>query len=144
MHPGTQLGHYTVLSAIGRGGMGEVWKAKDAKLGRDVAIKTLPAEFARDPDRLTRFEREARLLASINHPNIAGIYGVEDYQGSRFLVLELVEGETLADQIRRGPIPVEKSLKLALQIAEALETAHEKGVVHRDLKPANIKVTPEG
>src|SRR5262245_17035351 len=128
MQPGNQLGHYTVLSAIGRGGMGEVWRAKDAKLGRDVAIKTLPPEFARDPDRLARFEREARLLASVNHPNIAGIYVIEDHQGSRFLVLELVEGETLADQIRRGPISIEKSLKFALQIAEALEVAHDKGV----------------
>ncbi len=143
MQTGTPLGHYTILSAIGKGGMGEVWKAKDTKLGRDVAIKTLPEEFAKDAERLARFEREAKLLASLNHPNIAAIYGFEEDNGQHFLVLELVEGDTLADQIKRGAIPVEASLKLALQIAEALEAAHEKGVIHRDLKPANIKVTPE-
>jgi serine/threonine-protein kinase len=124
--------------------MGEVYQAKDLKLGRDVAIKVLPDEFAKDADRVARFQREAKLLASLNHPNIAAIYGLEESGGTNFLVLELVEGETLADQIKRGPIPVEESLKLALQIAEALEAAHEKGVIHRDLKPANIKVTPEG
>ena len=124
--------------------MGEVYQAKDRKLGRDVAIKVLPEEFARDADRVARFQREAKLLASLNHPNIAAIYGLEESGGTNFLVLELVEGETLADRIKRGPIPVEESLKLALQIAEALEAAHEKGVIHRDLKPANIKVTPEG
>ena len=124
--------------------MGEVYQAKDQKLGRDVAIKVLPEEFAKDADRVARFQREAKLLASLNHPNIAAIYGLEESGGTNFLVLELVEGETLADQIKRGPIPVEESLKLALQIAEALEAAHEKGVIHRDLKPANIKVTPEG
>ena len=124
--------------------MGEVWRARDTKLGREVAIKTLPEEFAKDADRLARFEREAKLLASLNHPNIAAIYGLEEHDGSRFLVLELVEGNTLADRLKRGAIPVEESLKLALQIAEALEAAHEKGVIHRDLKPANIKVTPEG
>ena len=144
MQSGTQLGHYTILSALGKGGMGEVWRARDTKLGREVAIKTLPEAFARDLDRLARFEREARLLASLNHPNIAAIYGLEESNGTRFLVLELVEGDTLADQLKRGPIPVEESLKLALQIAEALEAAHEKGVIHRDLKPANIKVTPDG
>ena len=124
--------------------MGEVWRARDTKLGREVAIKTLPEEFARDLDRLARFEREARLLASLNHPNIAAIYGLEESNGTRFLVLELVEGDTLADRLRHGAIPVEESLKLALQIAEALDAAHEKGVIHRDLKPANIKVTPDG
>ena len=124
--------------------MGEVWRARDTKLGREVAIKTLPAEFAQDSDRLARFEREAKLLASLNHPNIAGIYGFEHDAGTHFLVLELVEGDTLADRLQRGAIPVEESLKLALQIAEALEAAHEKGVIHRDLKPANIKVTPDG
>ncbi len=123
--------------------MGEVWRAKDTKLGREVAIKTLPEEFARDSDRLARFEREAKLLASLNHPNIAAIYGVDEHDGSRFLVLELVEGETVADRLQRGAIPAEESLKLALQIAEALEAAHEKGVIHRDLKPANIKVTDD-
>ena len=124
--------------------MGEVYQAKDRKLGRDVAIKVLPEEFAKDADRVARFQREAKLLASLNHPNIAAIHGLEESGGTNFLVLELVEGETLADQIKRGPIPVEESLKLALQIAEALEAAHEKGVIHRDLKPANIKVTPDG
>ena len=121
-----------------------MYQAKDRKLGRDVAIKVLPEEFARDADRVARFQREAKLLASLNHPNIAAIYGLEESGGTNFLVLELVEGETLADRIKRGPIPVEESLKLALQIAEALEAAHEKGVIHRDLKPANIKVTPDG
>ncbi len=144
MESGTQLGHYEILSAIGKGGMGEVWRARDTKLGREVAIKTLPEEFAKDADRLARFEREAKLLASLNHPNIAAIHGFEEDNGTHFLVLELVEGDTLADQIKRGPIVVEESLKLALQIAEALEAAHEKGVIHRDLKPANIKVTPDG
>jgi serine/threonine protein kinase/Tol biopolymer transport system component len=140
---GKTLAHYEINSQLGKGGMGEVYQAKDRKLGRDVAIKILPGEFARDTDRIARFQREAKLLASLNHPNIAAIYGLEEYSGTNFLVLELVEGQTLADQIKRGPIPVEESLKLALQIAEALEAAHEKGVIHRDLKPGNIKVTPE-
>ena len=144
MTPGTQLGSYEILSPLGKGGMGEVWRARDSKLGREVAIKTLPEEFAKDEERLARFEREAKLLASLNHPNIAAIYGLEEHNGTRFLVLELVEGDTLADRLKRGAIPVEESLKLALQIAEALEAAHEKGVIHRDLKPLNIKVTPEG
>ena len=144
MESGTRLGHYEILSAIGKGGMGEVWRARDTKLGREVAIKTLPEEFAKDADRLARFEREAKLLASLNHPNIAAIYGLEEYEGTRFLVLELVEGPTLGDQIKQSSIPVEESLKLALQIAEALEAAHEKGVIYRDLKPGNIKVTSEG
>ena len=124
--------------------MGEVYQAKDKKLGRDLAIKVLPEEFARDADRISRFQREAKLLASLNHPNIAAIYGLEESGGTQFLVLELVEGETLVDRIKTGPLPVEKSLKLALKIAEALEAAHEKGVIHRDLKPADIKVTPDG
>ena len=124
--------------------MGEVWRARDSKLGREVAIKTLPEEFAKDEERLARFEREAKLLASLNHPNIAAIYGLEEDNDTRFLVLELVEGDTLADRLTRGAIPVEGSLKLGLQIAEALEAAHEKGVIHRDLKPANIKITPDG
>ena len=143
MESGTKLGHYEISTLLGKGGMGEVWRARDTKLGRDVAIKTLPEEFAKDADRLARFEREARLLASLNHPNIAAIHGFEEDNGTHFLVLELVEGDTLADQIKRGAIPVEESLKLALQIAEALEAAHGKGVIHRDLKPANIKVTPD-
>ena len=143
MESGTKLGHYEILSPLGKGGMGEVWRARDTKLGREVAIKTLPEEFAKDADRLARFEREARLLASLNHPNIAAIHGFEEDNGTHFLVLELVEGDTLGDRLKRGAIPVEESLKLALQIAEALEAAHEKGVIHRDLKPANVKVTPE-
>ena len=141
---GKTLGNFQITSQIGKGGMGEVYQAKDQKLGRDVAIKVLPEEFAKDADRVARFQREAKLLASLNHRNIAAIYGLEESTGTHFLVMELIEGDTLADQIKRGPIPVEESLKLALQIAEALEAAHEKGVIHRDLKPANIKVTPDG
>ena len=141
---GTKLAHYEISSQLGKGGMGEVYKAKDQKLGRDVAIKVLPEEFAKDADRVARFQREAKLLASLNHPNIAAIHGLEESDGTHFLVLELIEGDTLADRLKRGAIPVEESLKLALQIAEALEAAHENGVIHRDLKPANIKVTPDG
>ena len=144
MESGTKLGHYEILSLLGKGGMGEVWRARDTKLGREVAIKTLPEEFSKNADRLARFEREARLLASLNHPNIAAIHGFEEDNGTHFLVLELVEGDTLADRLKRGAIPVEESLKLALQIAEAVEAAHDKGVIHRDLKPANVKVTPDG
>ncbi len=144
MQSGTQLGSYEILSPLGKGGMGEVWRARDQKLGREVAIKTLPEEFAQDVERLARFEREAKLLASLNHPNIATIHGLEEDNGTRFLVLELVEGDTLADRLKRGAVAVEESLTLVLQIAEALEAAHEKGAIHRDLKPANIKVTPEG
>jgi serine/threonine protein kinase/Tol biopolymer transport system component len=141
---GRKLGSYRITSEIGRGGMGEVYQAKDQKLGRDVAIKVLPEEFSKDAERIARFKREAKLLASLNHPNIAIIYGFEESKDIHFLVLELVGGKTLADRLKHGPIPVEESLKLALQISEALEAAHEKGVIHRDLKPANIKVTPEG
>jgi len=141
---GKTLGHFDLLASIGRGGMGEVYRARDRKLDREVAIKVLPEEFTRDGNRVARFQREAKLLASLNHPNIAAIHGLEESGGIQFLVLELVEGETLADRLKRGPIPADDSLKLALQIADALEAAHEKGVIHRDLKPANIKVTPEG
>jgi serine/threonine-protein kinase len=141
---GTTLAHYEILASIGRGGMGEVWKARDTKLGREVAIKALPQEFATDTERVARLEREAKLLATLNHPNIGGIYGLEHVDGTRFLVLELIEGETLADLASRGPLPVDDALKVSRQIAEALEAAHEKGVIHRDLKPANIKVTPDG
>jgi serine/threonine-protein kinase len=144
IQPGSKLAHYEVVSALGKGGMGEVWRARDTKLGREVAIKTLPDEFAQEADRLARFEREAKLLASLNHPNIASIHGFDEDNCTYFLVMELVEGDTLADRVGRGAIPVEESLKLALQISEALEAAHEKGVIHRDLKPANIKVTPDG
>jgi serine/threonine protein kinase len=138
------LGNFECSALIGRGGMGEVYRAKDQKLGRDVAIKVLPEEFAKDADRVARFQREAKLLASLNHPNIAAIHGLEESEGTHFLVLELIEGDTLADRLKHGAIAVEESLKLALQIAEALEAAHEKNVIHRDLKPANIKVTPDG
>jgi eukaryotic-like serine/threonine-protein kinase len=141
---GKTLGHYQVTSRIGKGGMGEVFQAKDQKLARNVAIKVLPEEFARDADRVARFQREAKLLASLNHANIAAIYGLEESGGTNFLVLELIEGETLAERLKRGLIPVDESLKLALQIADALEAAHEKGIIHRDLKPSNIKVTPDG
>jgi eukaryotic-like serine/threonine-protein kinase len=144
VQPGSSLGNYDVLSAIGRGGMGEVWRARDKKLGREIAIKTLPEQFARDTERLARFEREARLLASLNHPNIASVYGLEEFSDTRFIVLELVEGETLAEILHRGPMATEDALKFALQIAMAIEAAHEKGVIHRDLKPANIKITPDG
>jgi len=141
---GKTLAHYEINSQLGKGGMGEVYQAKDTKLGRDVAIKVLPEEFAKDADRVARFQREAKLLASLNHPNIAAIHGLEESDGTHFLVMELIEGDTLADRIKTSVIPVEESLKLALQITEALEAAHEKGVIHRDLKPANIKVTPDG
>ena len=141
---GRQVGNYQFLSLAGVGGMGEVYRARDTKLKREVAIKVIPDEFSRDPERISRFQREAQVLASLNHPNIAAIYDLEELNGSRFLILEMVEGETLADRIQRGPIPVEEALKIALQIAEALEAAHEKSVIHRDLKPANIKVTTEG
>src|SRR5262249_34064234 len=134
-----QLGSYRMVSFIGAGGMGEVYRAHDDKLGRDVAIKTLPYEFAREPARLARFRHEARILASLNHPNIAAIYGLEESGDLIFLVLELVDGEML-----RGPLPVPEALDLAVQVAEALAAAHEKGIVHRDLKPSNIKVTPQG
>jgi serine/threonine-protein kinase len=142
---GTRLGRYEILSTLGRGGMGEVWRARDTKLERDIAIKMLPEPFARDAQRLARLQREARLLASVSHPNIAVLYDLEQADDATFLALELVEGETLAERlIRSGPIPATEALTLALQIAEALEAAHERGVIHRDLKPANIKITPDG
>ena len=141
---GTRLGPYEVLAPIGQGGMGEVYRARDTKLGREVALKILPEAFAHDPDRLTRFGREAQVLASLNHPNIGGIYGLEDSGDTKALVLELVEGPTLADRIAQGPLPVEDALQIAQQIGEALEAAHNAGIIHRDLKPANIKLTPGG
>jgi serine/threonine protein kinase/Tol biopolymer transport system component len=142
--PGQSIGPFTIVGPLGVGGMGEVYRARDPKLGRDVAIKVLPAMFTVDADRLARFEREARTLASLNHPHIGAIYGLEESGGVLALVLELVEGATLAERIAEGPIPVPESLAIARQIAEALEAAHEKGIVHRDLKPANIKITPDG
>ncbi len=144
VQPGAVLGRYKVESLIGRGGMGEVYRARDTTLGRDVAIKALPGALATDPERLSRFEREAHLLASLNHPHIAVLYGLERVDGVPFLAMELVPGESLAERLSRGPIPVEEALSLFRQITEALEAAHERGMVHRDLKPANVMVTPEG
>src|ERR1700732_828531 len=142
---GTHLGSYEVTAQIGAGGMGEVYQAHDTKLGRDVAIKVLPEAFAHDPERLCRFQREAKMLASLNHPNIATIHGLEQSNGTSYLVMELVAGETLAERVKReGALPIEEALTICKQIAEALEAAHEKGIIHRDLKPANVKVTPEG
>ena len=144
LSPGTRLGHYDVTSLLGEGGMGQVWQATDTQLNREVALKLLPDAFAADPDRLARFKREAQILASLNHPNIAQIHGIEEAEGTRALVLELVEGPTLADRIAEGPIPLDEALPIVKQIAEALEAAHEAGVIHRDLKPANIKVREDG
>ena len=142
--PGTSIGHYDVTALLGEGGMGQVWQATDTQLNRQVALKILPDAFAADPERLARFTREAQILASLNHPNIAAIHGIEEADGMRALVLELVEGPTLADRISKGPIPLDEALPIAKQIAEALEAAHEAGVIHRDLKPANIKVREDG
>jgi len=141
---GTSLSHYRITEKLGQGGMGEVYRAEDTNLSRQVAIKVLPEEFAHDAERLARFEREAKLLASLNHPNIAVIHGLEEHQGKRFLVLELVEGQTLSERLKKGRIPLDETLDICRQIAEGLEAAHEKGIIHRDLKPANVKVTPEG
>src|SRR5512134_2079928 len=141
---GTRLGSYEILSSLGAGGMGEVYRARDTKLDRAVAIKILPGAFAADPERIARFQREAKTLASLNHPNIAHIHGLEESSGVRALVMELVDGEDLAERIARGAIPVVEALAIAKQIAEALEVAHEQGIIHRDLKPANIKVRPDG
>src|SRR5499427_10039734 len=141
---GVRLGPFEIVSPLGAGGMGEVYRARDTKLDRDVAIKVLPELFVADPERVARFQREAKTLAALNHPHIGGIYGLEDTGGVHALVLELVEGPTLAERIAEGPIPLDEALPIAGQIAEALEYAHDRGVIHRDLKPANIKITPEG
>ena len=141
---GSRLGHYDVTALIGEGGMGQVYQATDTKFNRQVALKILPEAFATDPDRLARFQREAQVLASLNHPGIAAIYGIEEADDTRALVLELVEGPTLADRINKGAIPLDEALPIAKQITEALEAAHEAGVIHRDLKPANIKLRPDG
>ncbi len=141
---GKTLGHYKVGEKLGHGGMGEVYVANDLSLDRKVALKFLPDAFTGDPERMARFEREAKLLASLNHPNIAAIYGLEQAEGKRFIVMELVEGETLAQRLSKGSLPVDEALVICRQIAEGLEAAHEKGVIHRDLKPANVKITPEG
>jgi serine/threonine-protein kinase len=138
------IAHYRIQAKIGAGGMGEVYRATDSRLGRDVALKVLPEAFARDAERMARFEREAKVLASLNHPNIASIYGLEESNGIRALVMELVEGPTLGDRIKQGAIPLDEALPLAKQIAEALEYAHERGIIHRDLKPSNVKLTPDG
>jgi eukaryotic-like serine/threonine-protein kinase len=141
---GTRLGPYEILAQLGAGGMGEVYRARDTKLGREVAIKVILDQFASDHERVGRFEREAKMLAALNHPRIASLFGMEHVDGQHFLVMELIEGETLADRLRRGPMPIEEALPIAMQIAEGLEAAHDKGVVHRDLKPANVKITPDG
>ena len=144
LQPGSHLGTYEITSILGAGGMGEVYRARDRKLGREVAIKVLPEEFSSDPARVSRFEREARMLAAVNHPTIAAIYGAEEDGEQRYIVMELVEGDTLAQRLATGALPVADALRIAAQTAEALEVAHEKGVIHRDLKPANIKITPTG
>jgi Tol biopolymer transport system component len=141
---GKKFAHYEISSHLGSGGMGEVYQATDSKLGRSVAVKFLPEVFAQDSDRVARFEREARVLASLNHPNIAAVYGLEESEDKKFLVMELVPGETLAETLARGPIPIDEAAAIGKQIAEALEAAHEKGIIHRDLKPANIKITADG
>ena len=144
LEPGTKLGAYEIVEPIGEGGMGEVYRARDTKLARDVAIKLLHAKVANDSARLSRFKREAQVLAALNHPNIASIYGLEEAEGAPVLVLELVEGEDLSERLQRGRLPVDEALDCARQIAEGVEAAHEKGIVHRDLKPGNVKLTPEG
>src|SRR6516165_3648281 len=160
LRSGTKLGPYEILAPLGAGGMGEVYRARDTKLNRDVALKVLPEAFARDPARMARFQREAQVLASLNHPNIAAIYGLEESGGVRALVMELVEGPTLAERIPQRetvgaglapprapqgvPLQIDEALHIAKQIAEGLEYAHEKGVIHRDLKPSNVKVRPDG
>src|SRR5262245_10689105 len=141
---GTKLAHYQITAHLGSGGMGDVYRATDGKLGRSVAIKFLPEAFAHDTERAARFEREARVLASLNHPNIAAIYGIEQSGDRKFLVMELVPGETLAERIKRGPVPVDEALGIAKQIVDALEAAHGQSVIHRDLKPANIKLRSDG
>ena len=144
LHPGAPFGLYEVLAPLGAGGMGEVYRARDLKLQREVALKVLPDAVARDADRRARFERESHVLAALNHPHIAAIYGVAEEQGVTALVLELVEGPTLAERLAEGPLPLDETTAVARQIAGALEAAHEAGIVHRDLKPANIKLRPDG
>jgi serine/threonine-protein kinase len=140
---GSRYGSFEIVSKLGEGGMGEVYRARDTKLGRSVAIKVITDSLS-SPNRIARFEREARTLAALNHPNIAGIYGLEDASGDKAIVMELVEGTTLADRLAGGPIPTAEAISLASQIAEAFEAAHEQGIIHRDLKPANVKVRSDG
>ena len=144
MHPGSRCGIYEVVELIGEGGMGSVYRANDTRLGRQVALKVIRREFTEDAASMARFTREARLLASLNHPHIATIHGIEESEGEPFLVLELVPGVTLAERLAHGPLPIRESLVLAAQIAAAVEAAHAQGIIHRDLKPGNIKVTPDG
>ena len=141
---GRTLTHYGITAKLGEGGMGEVYRATDTKLGREVAIKVLPASFSREPQSLARFEREAKALATLNHPNVASIYGFDADRETHFLVLELVEGDTLGQRLRRGRLPLDEALRVARQTAEAVEAAHAKGIIHRDLKPGNVKITPSG
>src|SRR6185369_269044 len=141
---GTKLDFFEIINLLGAGGMGEVYRARDTRLNRDVAVKVLPEAFASDPERLARFQREAQVLATLSHPNIGVIHGIHETGGARFLVLELVEGEDLSSRLKRGPIPLDDAVALLKQIAAALEAAHEKGILHRDLKPANIQITPDG
>ena len=140
---GQTISHYKITDKLGEGGMGEVYRAEDTTLKRKVAIKVLPERFTQDAERLARFRRGCQVLASLNHPNVAAIHGLEESDGVRFLVLELVEGETLAERLSKGPLGVEEALEIWRQIAEGLEAGHESGIIHRDLKPANVKVTPE-
>src|SRR5512136_747580 len=144
MQPGTRLGPYEIVAPIGAGGMGKVYRARDTRLGRDVAIKVLPAEFTADPGRLRRFEQEAKAVAALSHPNILALYDVGTHEGSPYLVTELLEGESLRDRLSGGALPVRKAVETAVQIAQGLAAAHEKGIVHRDLKPANVFVTNDG
>src|SRR5438552_1073808 len=144
LNSGSVIGPYQVIAPIGAGGMGEVFRARDTRLQRDVAIKVLPGAFVGDPDRRSRFQREAQLLASLSHPHIGAIYGFEESPDLTCLVLEIIEGPTLAERLDRGPLPIAETLHLARQIADALQAAHEKGIIHRDLKPANIKITGDG
>src|SRR5687767_5063691 len=141
---GKKLAHYEITRHLGTGGMGEVYQATDSKLGRAVGIKLIPEALTHDVESAARFEREARVLASLNHPNIAAIHGIEESGGRKFLVMELVDGETLAERVQRGPVPLDETLRIAQQVMDGLKSAHEKGIVHRDLKPANIKITPQG
>src|SRR5262245_2901296 len=134
---GARLGHYTIERSLGAGGMGEVYRARDTRLNRDVAIKSLPDLFADDPERITRFEREARVLAALNHPNIAGIHGLEQLGETRFLILEFIDGQSLAERLTTGRLPLDEAVAIARQMLDALEAAHEKGIIHRDIKPAN-------